>query len=98
MIGVGEYGRASGGGVFVVGNDRGLIQSIGVDRDEDCEHPECELTAWVPTRGERVAEYNNADCVTGAVLEARDGTSLVMWTGFVEPQVWQNTKLEPAFS
>jgi hypothetical protein len=92
----GRYARISDGVVFVIGNERGLFESIRIDRDEECEHCGSELTAWTPEQGEQVAEYSNEDCVTGTVIEVGDGTSLVMWAGFTEPQVWRNAKLEPA--
>lgn len=98
MIGVGEYARISDGVVYVTGNERGLFQSVRVDRDEECEHRGSELTAWIPAQGDCVAEYNNDDCVGGIVVEAGEGTSLVTWNGLTETQVWRNAKLEPALS
>ncbi len=100
MIGVGEfsgYARVSDGVVHVCGYDQGRYQTVRMDRDEECEHLECELVRWVPSHGERVMEDNNEDCITGIVVACGEGTSLVKWTGFIEPQVWRNTDLEPAW-
>jgi hypothetical protein len=95
MTGVWEYARVSDGIVYVYGYEQGRYQTVRMDRDQECEHLECELTPWVPAPGECVVEANNEDCITGLVLEASESTALVRWTGFIEPQVWRNTKLEP---
>jgi hypothetical protein len=95
MIGVGEFARASDGVVFIYGHDEERYHTVRVDRDEECTHLECDLTPWTPTPGERIAEANNEDCIGGTVIETGDCSALVKWTGFIEPQMWRNNKLEP---
>jgi hypothetical protein len=101
MVGLGEfcgYAQVSDGVVYVYGHDQGRYQTVRVDRDQESEHLECDLTPWAPTKGERVAEINNEECVTGTILEAGERTALVRWNGFVEPQVWLNADLEPVWT
>jgi hypothetical protein len=101
MVGVGEfsgYARVYDGVVLVYGYEQGRYQTVRVDRNEECTHFECDLAPWVPSPGERVAEVNNEDCIGGTVIEAGEGTSLVLWTGFIEAQVWRNTNLEPCWN
>jgi hypothetical protein len=100
MDGVGEFGgyaRVSGGVVYIYGQAQGRYQTVRVDRDEECSHLSCELTPWAPAPGERVTESNNDNCITGVALEVNENTTLIMWTGFSEPQTWRNAKLEPAW-
>lgn len=96
MAGLGDYARTSDGIVFIFGNENGRFQTVSVARDQEFEYLESELTPWVPAPDERIAEAHSEDCVTGTVLQVGDGTTLVRWFGFVEPQVWRNTLLEPA--
>jgi hypothetical protein len=95
MIGIGEFARTADGIVFIYGQDNGCYQTVRVDRDEECSHSKCELAPWTPVLGERIVEANNEDCIGGTVLETGDYTALIRWTGFIEPQVWRNSKLEP---
>jgi hypothetical protein len=95
MAGLGDYARTSEGIVFIFGNENGRFQTVSVDRDQEFEHLECELVPWMPLPGEQVWEANNEDSITGAVMKTNERTSLVKWDGFVEPEVWRNTQLEP---
>jgi hypothetical protein len=98
VVGIGEfigYARVSDGVVYVCRYDQGRYQSFRMDRDEECSHLECELMPWLPAVGERVCEANDEDYVVGLVLETDKDTSLVRWTGFMDPQVWRNAQLEP---
>lgn len=95
MIGVGQCARVSDGVVYVLGFDQGRYQTVRVDRDEECSHLAHELSPWTPLPGECAVEAGNEQCIDGTVVASADGTSLVTWTGFSEPQVWRNAKLEP---
>jgi hypothetical protein len=93
-----NYARLSNGSVvYIHGHENGLFSTVRVDRDEESQHRQCELVPWTPVPGERVTEHNKEDCITGLVLEASESTAHILWSGFAEPQIWRNTKLEPAW-
>jgi hypothetical protein len=96
MIGVGEYARTADGVVYVIGREGGSVQTIRMDRDEECTYlVEHELTPWLPATGERVWEFDNEESITGTVLNTNDRTSLIKWDDAAEPEVWRNSQLEP---
>jgi hypothetical protein len=96
---IGAYARVSDGIVYILEHDQGRYQTVRVDRDEEGEHTylEWQLVPWTPVPGERVVESGEDDC-TGVILETGEGNSLVRWAGFIEPQIWRHTQLEPAWS
>jgi hypothetical protein len=69
-----------------------------MERDEEREYSANELAPWLPTPGERVVEADNDDLEAsiGIIVEAGERTSVVKWEGYVTPQTWLNTNLEPA--
>lgn len=93
---VGTYARTKDGTGYIIGCDGGSYQVVSTERDEERDYSSSELTPWLPAPGERVVEADKEDCITGIVVDGGEGTSLVMWNGFVCPQTWLNTHLEPA--
>ena len=57
---VGAYARVSDGIVYILEHDQGRYKTVRVDRDQEGEHLQSELTPWTPVTGERVAEYKTA--------------------------------------
>jgi hypothetical protein len=48
-----HYARLSDGGVvFIYGCENGVFSTVRIDRDEETQHRECELSPWTPEPGE----------------------------------------------
>jgi len=94
---IGAYARTKDGTGYIIGCDGGSYQIVSTERDDEQDYSSSELTPWLPSPGERVIEADNEDCVTGVVVDDGEGTSMVMWNGFFEPQTWPNKNLEPAW-
>jgi hypothetical protein len=94
----GAYARTSDGIVFIQGFDGGSYQAVRTDRDEERDYSASDLTPWSPQDGDRVTEINNEDGVTGIVVYEGEGTSEVVWKGFIRQQTWLNKNLEPAWN
>jgi hypothetical protein len=93
----GTYARTSDGIVLIQGFDGGSCQVVSTERDEEREYLASDLMPWSPQDGERVTEINNEDSPVGFIVYEGDGTSEVVWKGFVRQQTWLNKNLEPAW-
>ncbi|MBR1204471.1 MULTISPECIES: hypothetical protein [unclassified Bradyrhizobium] len=94
----GAYARTTDGVVSIIGGGEDGYMVARITRAEEAFYRADELSRWAPQFGEGVVEAGNDECVTGVVVEAGDKTSLVKWPGFVRPQTWLNSDLEPAWT
>jgi hypothetical protein len=83
---------------LIYGRDHEENQIAICQHDEERSACDSELTPWSPRNGERVAEAGNEHSPLGIVVEAGEGTSLVVWKNFLRQQTWLHADLEPAWS
>jgi len=96
---VGIHARTEDGIGYIFAQKGDRYQVVSMERAEEREYSADELMPWLPAVGERVVEADDDDDLEasiGIIVEAGERTSVVKWEGYVTPQTWLNTNLEPA--
>jgi hypothetical protein len=91
------YVRTQDGIGFIFGCEGDRYQVVSVERDEERSVSASDLTPWTPRKSDRVTEAGNEDSPIGFVVYAGEGTSEVVWEGFIRQQTWLNKNLDPAW-
>jgi hypothetical protein len=91
------YVRTQDGIGLIFGREQDSYQVVSVKRDEERDYSARDLTPWLPKAGDRVTEAGNEDSPTGFVVYEGEGTSEVVWKGFIRQQTWLHANLEPAW-